>query len=195
MVRPQAALSSVKVVVSGGFGVGKTTFIDTISEIGPLCPDALTEVAIQIDDASFLPGQLSTTVELDFGRITLDPSLVLYLFGTPGQTQFNSVWDDLSRGAIGAVVIADIRRIEDSVGCVEYFQRRGMPFLLAVNRFDGCARSNVDEVRRAVGVGPEVPVVDCDARDRDSVKQALLVLLDRVLLTHGAYRRVRQVAR
>lgn len=195
-MRPFASLSSVKVVVGGGPGVGKTTFIDTISEIDSRDPHVpAAEVAIGIDDAGPPPGGISTTVALDFGRVTLDPSLVLYLFDTPGQTHFGHVWDELSSSAIGAIVIADTRQIEDSFPCIEYFEQRATPFLLAVNRFDGSTRFELDEVRDAVGVDDDVPVVECDARERGSVKRALLTLLDRVLITHDAYLRVRQVAR
>jgi uncharacterized protein len=172
-VRSSAALSSVKVVVSGGFGVGKTTFIDTISEIESLDSEApITEVAIRIDDTGLVPSKIASTVALDFGHL----------------------WDDLSRGAIGAIIIADTRRIEDSFSSIEYFERRSTPFLLAVNRFDGTTRFKLDEVRDAVGVDDDVPVVECDARERGSVKRALLTLLDRVLITHDDYLRVRQVA-
>jgi len=181
------ALSSVKVVVSGGFGVGKTTFIDSISEIEPLDTEAsITEVSVGIDDTSDLPDKLTTTVALDFGRITLDPTLVLYLFGTPGQDRFTFLWDDLSEGALGAIVIADTRRIEDCFPTIEYFEDRRTPFLLAVNRFEGAQRFELEEVREAVGIDETIPIVECDARERDSVKRALVALLDRVLVSRGA---------
>ena len=181
------ALSSVKVVVSGGFGVGKTTFIDSISEIEPLDTEAsITEVSVGIDDTSDLPDKLTTTVALDFGRITLDPTLVLYLFGTPGQDRFTFLWDDLSEGALGAIVIADTRRIEDCFPTIEYFEDRRTPFLLAVNRYEGAQRFELEEVREAVGIDETIPIVECDARERDSVKRALVALLDRVLVSRGA---------
>ncbi|HKS46555.1 MAG TPA: ATP/GTP-binding protein [Amycolatopsis sp.] len=189
MSRPFEAqsLSSVKIVISGGFGVGKTTFIGSISEIEPLDTEAaMTEVSVGVDDTTNLPDKLTTTVALDFGRITLDPTLVLYLFGTPGQDRFTFLWDDLSEGALGAIVIADTRRIEDCFPTIEYFEQRSTPFLLAVNRFDGADMFDLGEVREAVGVDEEVPVVACDARERNSVKSTLLALIDRVLVTHSA---------
>jgi signal recognition particle receptor subunit beta len=187
LLRSSGALSSVKVVVSGGFGVGKTTFINTISEIDPFDTEApISEVALRIDDTSCLPDKMTTTVALDFGRITLDPTLVLYLFGTPGQERFMSMWDDLSKGAIGAIVIADTRRIEDCFRTIEYFEQRCTPFLLAVNPFDGAERFDLHQIRDAVGVTDDVPVVECDARERESVKSTLLALLTRVLSTHDA---------
>lgn len=177
MLRPTAALSSVKVVVSGGFGTGKTTFIGSISEIETMD----TEASLIGADAGLMPTTFDATVPVDFGRVTLDSSLVLYLFGMPGQDGFTFVWDDLSHGAIGAVVLADTRRMRDCIPTIEYFEKRSVPFLLAVNRFPGAYRMEPDQVRATVGVHDEVPVVACDARERDSVKSTLLTLLDCVL--------------
>jgi uncharacterized protein len=183
--RPSGTLSSVKVVVSGGFGVGKTTFIDSVSEITRVDTEApISEAARQVDDTSLLPDKLTTTVALDFGRITLDPTLVLYLFGTPGQDRFSYLWDDLARSAIGAIVIADPRRIEDCFRTIEYFEHRAIPFLLAVNHFDGARWYGLDEIRTAARLDDSVPVLECDVRDRESVKKALLSLLDHVLVKH-----------
>jgi signal recognition particle receptor subunit beta len=162
--------------------VGKTTFVGAISEIEPLMTEAdMTERSIGVDDTVGLDEKTTTTVALDFGRITLEESLLLYLFGTPGQDRFSFLWDDLVDGALGAVVLVDTRRIEDSFPGVEFFEQRGTPFLLAVNTFDHAPRFDLDEVREAVGVSPFVPVIETDARDRESVKQVLVTLIEQVL--------------
>jgi uncharacterized protein len=172
----------VKLVIAGGFGVGKTTTVGSISEISPLTTEAdMTSAAAGIDDASKVPGKRTTTVAMDFGCITIDESLKLYLFGTPGQDRFGFLWDDLAIGAIGALVIVDSRRLDDCYPAVDYFERLGLPFVVAVNRFDGAVAHDLPSIRWALAVDDAVPLITFDARDKLSVRDALLVVLDRAL--------------
>jgi len=172
----------VKMVVAGGFGVGKTTAVGAISEIRPLTTEAaITEVAAGVDDLSHTPGKTTTTVAMDFGCITIDPSLKLYLFGTPGQERFGFMWDDLVQGALGGLVIVDTRRLDDCYAAVDYFEHRQIPFAVAVNAFDGRVEHELDDVRWALDVAEHVPVITFDARERGSVRDALLVVLELAL--------------
>jgi signal recognition particle receptor subunit beta len=169
----------VKLVIAGGFGVGKTTTVGSISEIRPLTTEAaITEVAAGVDDLTHTPGKTTTTVAMDFGVITLDPTLKLYLFGTPGQDRFGFMWDDLVEGALGGLVIVDTRRLDDCYAAVDYFEHKDVPFVVAVNAFDGAVEHDLDEVRWALDVAENVPLIVFDARSTGSVRDALLAVLE-----------------
>nr|WP_269811120.1 ATP/GTP-binding protein [Kineosporia rhizophila] len=172
----------VKILISGGFGVGKTTTVGALSEISPLSTEApMTSASIGVDDAGVASQKTTTTVAMDFGRVTIDESIILYMFGTPGQDRFGFMWNDLADGALGGVVLVDPSRLEDCFVALDYFESIKLPYVVAVNSFAGRATMTLDQVRHAVNVDPDVPVVAVDARDREQVKAVVLTLLRRIL--------------
>ncbi|GAA0744896.1 ATP/GTP-binding protein [Dactylosporangium roseum] len=182
--------TAVKIIIAGGFGAGKTTLVGSISEIPPVTTEALmTTASIEHDDATLVPDKGSTTVAMDFGRITLYQDLVLYLFGTPGQRRFWFMWDELCRGAIGAVVIADTRRLADCFGAIDFFENRRLPYVIAVNNFEGAARYHLDDIRDALAIHRSVPMLNADVRSRASAKEILVAVTEHALARRASARR------
>jgi uncharacterized protein len=187
---PEVAPVTTKLLIAGGFGVGKTTLVGAISEVRPLrTEENLSAAGMAVDDTSAVENKRTTTVAMDFGRITFPSGVVLYLFGTPGQERFWFMWDELAFGAIGAVVLADTRRLADCFASIDYFERRNTPFIIAANHFEGSPVYDHVSIREALDLEPDVPVLICDARRRESVKEVLITSVTHALTRHQLARR------
>jgi len=183
---------AVKIVIAGGFGVGKTTFVTAVSDIDAVTTEtAFSSASEAVDDLSLVPAKRTTTVAMDFGRVDLDYELSLYLFGTPGQERFWFMWDTLTRGALGAVVLADTRRLADCFSAVDYFERHQLPYTVVINQFDGATRHSDAELREALAISDSVPLLVCDARERAGVKKVLIALVEHLI---GLRQQFRQMA-